>query len=73
MNIEWRSFMKMNEGNLDRTLRIVFGIFIFSLLFWGPKSSWAYIGIIPFITGVIGYCPLYSILGFNTCPLREKK
>lgn len=64
--------MKMNEGNLDRTLRVLAGIGILSLLFWGPKTLWAALGLIPLLTGLVGICPLYSILGLNTCPRSTK-
>ena len=64
--------MKKNEGNLDRALRIILGIGVLSLAFIGPKSPWAYIGVIPLVTGALGWCPLYTILGFNTCKLAEK-
>lgn len=64
--------MKLNEGNLDRTLRIILGIGIISLVFWGPETAWGYLGVIPLITGVVGFCPLYKIVGLNTCPLSKK-
>lgn len=59
--------MKMNEGNLDRILRGAIGLFIISLAFWGPKSSWAYLGLVPLLTGLFGICPLYNLLGITTC------
>jgi len=59
--------MKMNEGPFDRIVRIVAGIGILSLAFVGPKSPWAYLGIVPLATGIIGMCPLYTIFGFSTC------
>jgi hypothetical protein len=59
--------MKTNEGAVDRTLRIIAGIAILSLAFVGPKTAWAYVGIVPLLTGIVGICPLYSILGMSTC------
>jgi len=59
--------MKMNEGPFDRIVRIVVGIGILSLAFVGPKTPWAYLGIVPLATGIIGMCPLYAIFGFSTC------
>lgn len=63
--------MKTNEGGLDRILRILVGLAVLSLAFVGPKTPWAYLGLVPLITGLVGICPLYSILGLNTCPVRK--
>lgn len=65
--------MKLNEGGLDRILRIVVGIAVLSLAFVGPKTPWAYLGLIPLLTGVIGFCPLYAVLGLNTRGVRKSK
>jgi Protein of unknown function (DUF2892) len=59
--------MKLNSGGVDRIIRIVAGL---ALLAWagifnGPV--WAFIGILPLATGIIGWCPAYPILGINTC------
>ena len=58
--------MKMNEGGLDRLLRVIVGAAILSLAFVGPKSAWAYLGLVPLLTGLIGVCPAYSLLGLST-------
>ena len=58
--------MKMNEGGLDRVLRVILGIVVLSLVFVGPKTPWAWIGLVPLVTGLVGYCPLYAILRLNT-------
>lgn len=65
--------MKMNEGNVDRALRVVVGVALLALAFVGPQTPWGYIGIVPLVTGLMGYCPLYSLLGVNTCPRLSKK
>jgi hypothetical protein len=65
--------MKINEGKIDRVLRIVVGAGLLSLVFWGPQTNWGYVGIIPLVTGLVGLCPLYSILGLNTCPLSSRR
>lgn len=62
--------MPVNEGKLDRILRVVVGLFIIALVFVGPQTSWGWLGLIPLITGLVGFCPLYRIVGFNTCPMR---
>lgn len=64
--------MKVNEGTLDRTIRIVLGLSMISLVYLGPKTAWGWIGIVPLATGLIGFCGLYSVLGFNTCRTTKK-
>jgi hypothetical protein len=63
-----KEFFKTNEGTADRILRIVAGIVLLSLTIVGPKTSWGFVGLIPLVTGLAGTCPLYSVLGLNTCP-----
>jgi len=58
--------MKMNEGTLDRVLRVIGGVVILALAFVGPKTPWGYLGLIPLITGMVGFCPLYALVGLNT-------
>ncbi|MGE3974689.1 MAG: DUF2892 domain-containing protein [Bdellovibrionales bacterium] len=62
--------MKTNEGHLDRILRIMVGLGVLSLYFIGPQTSWGLVGLVPLLTGVIGVCPLYRVIGFNTCPMK---
>ena len=57
-----------NEGGLDRGIRIVLGLGLLSIVFIGPQTALGWIGIIPLATGLLGICPLYSVLGVNTCP-----
>jgi len=63
--------MQTNEGKIDRILRVIAGLVLLSLTVVGPQSMWGLIGIVPLLTGVVGYCPLYSMLGINTCPVRK--
>ncbi len=56
-----------NEGLVDRLLRIAVGLFVLALAFVGPQTPWGYLGLIPLITGLVGFCPLYRLLGINTC------
>jgi hypothetical protein len=63
--------MRTNEGVIDRVFRISFGLSILSIALWGPQTPWGYLGAIPLITGLVGYCPIYSLLGVNTCTLRK--
>ncbi len=57
--------MKKNVGRIDSIIRIILAICIFVAGFYF-KSWWGLIGIIPFITGIIGNCPLYNVFGINT-------
>lgn len=59
--------MTANVGNLDRMLRIVIGLALLSLVFVGPQTLWGLIGLVPLLTGVIRFCPAYSLIGANTC------
>lgn len=61
-----------NEGTLDRGIRIVLGLALLSLTVVGPKSMLGLIGIVPLVTGAIGFCPLYKILGLSTCPAPKR-
>ncbi|MCG8494133.1 MAG: DUF2892 domain-containing protein [Sneathiellales bacterium] len=58
--------MPKNEGTIDRALRIIVGLAVLSLAFVGPQTPWAYLGLVPLLTGLVGYCPLYSLLGICT-------
>ncbi len=62
--------MSRNEGSIDRALRVIVGLVLLALVFVGPKTPWGWVGVVPLVTGLIGMCPLYSILGINTCPRR---
>lgn len=59
--------MKINEGSVDRILRVLVGLAVLSLAFVGPKTPLGYLGLVPLITGAVGFCPLYAILKINTC------
>jgi len=64
--------MKANVGGIDRTLRIVVGIVLIALFFvlQGPARYLAILGVIALGTGLLNFCPLYSVLGINTCPKK---
>jgi hypothetical protein len=65
--------MKLNEGAVDRILRIIVGLGVLSLAFIGPQTAWGYLGVIPLLTGIVGFCPLYALLGINTCKVPRAK
>lgn len=63
--------MKVNEGMIDRIARVVLGLGLIAIAFVGPKTPWGFVGIVPLLTGSIGFCPLYTLLGINTCPMKK--
>lgn len=62
---------KTNEGTLDRGLRILAGLVLIAIVFVGPKTPLGWIGIVPLVTGLIGWCPVYTLLGIRTCPVQK--
>lgn len=65
------SLLPRNEGTADRVIRVVAGLAILSLVFVGPQSLWGLLGLIPLITGLVGSCPAYRLLGLSTCPAKS--
>lgn len=65
--------MKQNVGSVDRVIRIILGLALLAFYFLGEGSMrWiGLIGIIPLATAALGTCPLYSILGISTCPVKQ--
>jgi hypothetical protein len=48
-------------------VRVVAGLAILSLVFVGPKTAWGWFGLVPLATGILGWCPLYALVGISTC------
>lgn len=67
--------MTSNIGTLERIVRVVVGLAILPLAFWGPESPWAYLGLLPLLTGLLGWCPPYALLGIGTAtqPTERKR
>ena len=63
--------MNRNEGSLDRALRAIVGVALLAATALGTIGPWGWIGIVPLATAAIGWCPLYSLLGFSTCGTRS--
>lgn len=61
---------KTNVGSFDRIARIVLGLVLIALVFVGPQTLWGWVGIVPLATGLLRTCPLYSLFGLSTCPLK---
>lgn len=62
--------MTRNVGGIDRILRIAIGIALIALAATGAIGAWGYVGVLPLLTGAIGWCPPYAMFGWNTCPKR---
>lgn len=62
--------MKANIGSVDRVLRVVMGLVLVGLAATGTVGWWGWIGAVPLLTGRFGTCPVYSMLGINTCGVR---
>ena len=58
--------MKTNIHPMERVLRVALGLFLVSLVFWGPAEAWFWLGLIPIATGFAGWCPPYHLLKINT-------
>ena len=65
--------MKTNEGGLDRILRVVVGLVLIGLVLNGTIGAWGWVGLVPLATGAIGWCPLYTLFGWNSCPTSQPK
>jgi hypothetical protein len=62
--------LKKNVGNMDRVFRLILGIGLIALVFVGPQTVWGWVGVIPLLTAFVGSCPLYALLGVNSCPTK---
>lgn len=62
--------MKCNEGSIDRIIRVIVGLVLIALVFVGPQTPWGWIGVVPLLTGLIGWCPAYTLFGLNTCRIK---
>ncbi len=59
--------LRANIGKADRVIRILLGLILISLVFVGPRTPWGWLGLIPLLTAVVSFCPLYRLIGINTC------
>lgn len=66
---------KTNEGTIDRVLRVIVGAALLVWFFMDQGTGTAHwlklIGIVPLLTGLVGTCPIYSLLGVSTCPMKK--
>jgi O-antigen ligase len=59
--------MTQNIGNIERIIRILGGLVLIALAATGTVGVWGWLGLVPLATGLVGWCPPYSLLGINTC------
>lgn len=64
--------LPQNEHTVDRVLRVVLGGAVIALVFVGPQTPWGWLGLIPVITGLIGSCPIYTVLSVSTCSTKSR-
>lgn len=64
--------MKVNVGTLDRVLRISAGVVLIGLAASGVVGYWGYLGVVPLLTGLFRFCPAYTLIGFNSCPMDKR-
>ena len=64
--------MQMNIGRLDQVIRLFLGMLLVGLTLAEIIGAWGWIGLVPLATGLLRFCPAYSILGVQTCPLHEQ-
>ena len=64
--------MKANVGGIDKVLRVVAGVALVGLAGTGTIGVWGWIGVVPLATGLMGWCPLYPLLGLSTCPMKKE-
>jgi hypothetical protein len=62
--------MNSNEGTLDRSLRVIAGLALIGMAATGVIGAWGYVGVVPLLTGAVGWCPVYTLLGIKTCRTR---
>jgi len=60
-----------NEHVIERVVRVAVGIVGLSLIFVGPQTLWGVLGVVPLLTGLLGSCPVYTLFGFSTCPMKS--
>lgn len=65
--------MKQNIHNIERVVRVVVGLLLVSQAVMGIKNPWFFLGVVPILTGILGWCPPYQLLGISTCKKSSDK
>jgi hypothetical protein len=72
-NSEGKAEFPVNEGNIDRAVRVIAGLLLAVLGLMMQRTWLGLIGLLPLMTGIVGYCPLYRLLGITTCPAANRR
>ncbi len=64
-------FFKVNEHPVERMARVGAGLALVGMAAMGTIGPWGFVGVVPLATGLLGSCPIYSVFGFSTCPIRK--
>lgn len=64
--------MQANVGGIDKTIRIIAGVVLVALAATGVIGWWGWLGVVPLLTGSLNFCPLYPLLGINTCKVKSE-
>jgi hypothetical protein len=71
MNMDIEPVWVVNEATWDRMLRVLIGLLILAFVFVGPQSPWGFLGLVPLVTGVLGHCVVYDLLGISSRRRRD--
>lgn len=63
--------MKTNEHTIDRAVRVIAGLILITLAATGIVGVWGWLGVLPLVTGLVGFCPAYAIFGVSTCAVKK--
>lgn len=63
--------MEKNVHQVERIARVLLGLFLILMAVSGERSPWLFLGIIPLLTGLFAWCPLYRLFGFSTCKVKK--
>lgn len=65
--------MQTNAGMIDRILRVLVGLALIAATLMGVIGGWGWLGLVPLATGALGFCPAYTLLKINTCPIQKRE
>ncbi len=65
--------MNKNIGITDKIIRLIVGFVLLGLYFWGPQTAWGLVGVVPILTAIVGYCPIYSLLKISTLKKKQSR
>lgn len=66
------NWLKVNEHPIERGARVILGVALVAMATMDTIGAWGYIGVVPILTGALGTCPIYTIFGLSTCPVKAK-